>query len=129
MGIFNTGVPLGSIICFGLFGRMGSLWGWRVPILLTGIYSLITAFLFLSFYQLPSSQTLENEKQRGLYQIIKRDGIAHLVGGGFLALVQCRLHLLCHLRTQFFLQKGYTIEQSGFLSEFPSSVLFFSVLS
>src|SRR4030042_4124727 len=46
MGVFNTGVPLGSLISFGLFGRMGSMWGWRVPILLTGVYTIMTAILF-----------------------------------------------------------------------------------
>ena len=51
MGLFNTGVPLGSVICFTLFGRMGEIWGWRLPILLTGSYSLIISILFLSFYR------------------------------------------------------------------------------
>ena len=48
MGIFNTGVPLGSVLCFGLFGKLGNLWGWRTPVLLTGIYLFITFLLFLT---------------------------------------------------------------------------------
>ena len=53
MGIFNTGISLGSIICFSLFGRMGSLWGWRLPVLLTGCYSFIIGIFFLVFIKFP----------------------------------------------------------------------------
>jgi MFS family permease len=27
MGFYNTGIPLGSVICFTFFGRLGELWG------------------------------------------------------------------------------------------------------
>lgn len=64
MGLFNTGVPLGSVICFTLFGRMGELWGWRLPILLTGSYSLIISILFLSFYRSFPSQETESGAPR-----------------------------------------------------------------
>jgi MFS family permease len=47
MGIFNTGV-LWVRSSVSLFGKMGSLWGWRVPILLTGIYLFVTFILFKS---------------------------------------------------------------------------------
>ncbi len=119
MGIFNTGVPLGSIICFGLFGRMGSLWGWRVPILLTGIYSLITAILFLSFYQLPSSQTLENEKQGGFCKSLKEMGYPIWWVGLSWLWFNAAFISFATFAPNFFLQKGYTIEQGGFLTGIP----------
>ena len=119
MGIFNTGVPLGSIICFGLFGKMGSLWGWRVPILLTGVYSLITAILFLSFYQLPSSQTLKNEKQGGFYKSLKEMGYPIWWVGLSWLWFNAAFISFATFAPNFFLQKGYTIEQGGFLTGIP----------
>ena len=119
MGIFNTGIPLGSIICFSLFGRMGSLWGWRLPVLLTGCYSFIIGILFLSFYKVPSSEKIENQKPLGIYQSLKEIkwpiwwvGLSWLwYNAGFVSFAT--------FAPNFFLQKGYTIEQSGFLIGIP----------
>jgi predicted MFS family arabinose efflux permease len=119
MGIFNTGVPLGSVICFGLFGKMGTLWGWRLPILLTGIYSLITSILFLSFYKLPSFQNLESKKQGGLYQSLKKMGVPIWWVGVSWLWFNAAFISFATFAPDFFLEKGYTIEQSGFLTGIP----------
>jgi MFS family permease len=119
MGIFNTGIPLGSIICFSLFGRMGSLWGWRLPVLLTGCYSFIIGIFFLIFYKVPSSEKIENQKPIGIYQSLKEIewpiwwvGLSWLwYNAGFVSFAT--------LAPNFFLQKGYTIEQSGFFIGIP----------
>ena len=119
MGIFNTGIPLGSIICFSLFGRMGSLWGWRLPVLLTGCYSFIIGILFLGFYKDPSSEKIENQKPLGIYQSLQEIkgpiwsvGVSWLwYNAGFVSFATFAPNL--------FLQKGYTIEQSGFLIGIP----------
>jgi MFS family permease len=119
MGIFNTGIPLGSIICFSLFGRMGSLWGWRLPALLTGCYSFIIGIFFLSFYKVPSSEKIEDQKPLGIYQSLKEIkwsiwwvGLSWLwYNAGFVSFATFAPNL--------FLQKGYTIEQSGFLIGIP----------
>jgi len=119
MGIFNTGVPLGSVICFSLFGRMGSLWGWRVPILLTGAYSILTSILFLTFYQLPSSQKLENSKPSGIYRSLKEMGFPIWWVGLSWLWFNAAFISFATFAPDFFLQKGYTIEQSGFLIGIP----------
>jgi MFS family permease len=119
MGIFNTGVPLGSIICFGLFGKMGSLWGWRVPIILTAIYSLVTAVLFLSLYQLPSSQTLENRKPAGLRTSLQEIGWSIWFVGLSWLWFNAAFISFATFAPDFFLKKGYTIEHSGFLIGIP----------
>ena len=119
MGIFNTGIPLGSIICFSFFGRMGILWGWRLPVLLTGCYSLMIGILFLSFYKVPLSENIENQKPLGIYQSLKEIkwsiwwvGLSWLwYNAGFVSFAT--------FAPNFFLQKGYTIEQSGLLIGIP----------
>jgi MFS family permease len=119
MGVYNTGVPLGSVICFSLFGKMGSLWGWRVPVLLTGIYLFITSILFLSLYQLPSHREAENQKPSGMIKSLKGMGrpiwwVAFSwlwFNAGFISFAT--------FAPDFFLQHGYTIEQSGLLIGVP----------
>jgi MFS family permease len=127
MGIYNTGVPLGSIICFGLFGRIGSLWGWRVPILLTGIYLSITFILFLSLYRLPTLYERDEDKPIHLYKSLKEMGWPiWWVGFSWLCFNAAFISFTT-FAPNLFLQKGYTIEQSGFLIGIPLlGSLFFS---
>lgn len=119
MGIFNTGVPLGSVICFGLFGKLGNLWGWRIPIFLTGIYSFITSILFLILYRLPSSQDMKSDKSFGIYKSLKEMGSPiWWVGLAWLWFNAAFISFATFAPT-LFLQKGYTIEQSGLLIGVP----------
>jgi len=126
MGIFNTGVPLGSVICFGLFGKMGSLWGWRVPILLTGIYLLITFILFLILYRLPPSQEMGEDKPHSILKSLREMGYPiWLVGFSWLWFNAAFVSFVT-FAPALFLQKDYTIEQSGLLIGIPllGSLLF-----
>jgi MFS family permease len=126
MGIFNTGVPLGSAISFGLFGRLGNLWGWRIPILLTGIYSLIIAILFYTFYRRPPFQRMENGKSPSLYQSLKEMGLSIWGVGLSWLWFNAAFVSFATFAPNFFLQKDYTIEQSGLLIGTPllGSLLF-----
>jgi len=126
MGIFNTGVPLGSVICFGLFGKMGSLWGWRVPILLTGIYLLITFILFLILYRLPPSQEMREDKPLGIYKSLNQMGYPIWLVGFSWLWFNAAFVSFATFAPNLFLQKNYTIEQSGLLIGIPllGSLLF-----
>ena len=119
MGIYNTGVPLGSVVCFGLFGKMGSLWGWRLPILLIGIYLLITSILFSTLYKLPPTSDIKNHQPLSIYKSLREMGsplwwlaLSWLwFNAGFTSFATFAPNL--------FLEKGYTIEQSGLLVGVP----------
>jgi MFS family permease len=126
MGIFNTGVPLGSVICFGLFGKMGSLWGWRVPVLLTGIYLLVTSILFLSLYRLPPSQEMGENKPLSILKSLRKMGYPIWLVGLSWLWFNAAFVSFATFAPNLFLQKDYTIEQSGFLIGIPllGSLLF-----
>jgi MFS family permease len=126
MGIFNTGVPLGSVVCFGLFGKMGSLWGWRVPILLTGIYLLFTFILFSILYRLPPSEKMGENKSLSIYKSLKEIGYPIWLVGFSWLWFNAAFVSFATFAPNFFIQKGYTIEQSGFLIGIPllGSLLF-----
>jgi MFS family permease len=126
MGIFNTGVPLGSVVCFGLFGKMGSLWGWRVPILLTGIYLLFTFILFLILYRLPPLEKKGGNKSLSIYKSLKEIGYPIWLVGFSWLWFNAAFVSFATFTPNFFIQKGYTIEQSGFFIGIPllGSLLF-----
>ena len=129
MGIFNTGVPLGSVICFGLFGKMGTLWGWRTPILLTAIYSFFTSIFFLSLYRPPSSRDTEHSRPFNLRRSLKEMGFPIWSVGLSWLWFNAAFVSFATFAPNFFLQKGYTIEQSGLLTGIPLlGSLFFSPL-
>lgn len=119
MGIYNTGVPLGSITCFGLFGRMGLSWGWRLPVQLVGIYLFLVSVLFLRFYRPPSPSTMKNQNRLGFYPSLKEMGapiwwisLSWLwFNAGFVSFAT--------FSPPFFIQKGYTLEQSGYFIGIP----------
>jgi MFS family permease len=127
MGIFNTGVPLGSVICFGLFGTLGDHWGWRTPVLLTGIYLFITFILFITLYRLPPSHEADEGKSLTIYQSLREMGWP-IWGVGFSWLwFNAAFISFATFAPDFFLQKNYSIEQSGVLIGIPLlGSLFFS---
>jgi len=127
MGVYNTGVPLGSVICFGLFGKIGSLWGWRLPILLTGIYLAITFILFLTLYRLPPSPEIREDKPLSIYKSLKGMGLPIWMVGLSWLWFNAAFTSFATFAPDLFLQKHYTIEQSGLLIGIPLlGSLFFS---
>ncbi|MGZ3558922.1 MAG: MFS transporter [Thermodesulfobacteriota bacterium] len=127
MGIYNTGVPLGSVICFGLFGKMGSLWGWRLPILLTGIYLVITFILFFILYRFPPSPDIGENKPLRIYRSLAEMGLPIWFVGLSWLWFNAAFTSFVTFAPNLFLQKNYTIEQSGLLIGIPLlGSLFFS---
>jgi MFS family permease len=119
MGIYNTGVPLGSVICFGLFGEMGSRWGWHVPILLTGLFLFITFILFLSLYRLPPSPVAREGRPLSIYRSVIETGWPIWWVGLSWLWYNAAFTSFATFAPNLFLQKGYTIEESGLLIGIP----------
>jgi MFS family permease len=127
MGLFNTGVPLGSVLCFGLFGGMGSQWGWRIPILFTGVYLFITFILFLSLYRSPHAPEKRKDEPTSIYKSIKEMGWPIWWVGLSWLWFNAAFTSFATFGPNLFLQKGYTIEKSGLFIGIPLlGSLFFS---
>ncbi len=126
MGIFNTGVPLGSVICFGLFGRLGTLGGWRVPILLTGIYSLIIFILFFILYRPPLLQRMREGKSLNIHKSLTQMGYPIWLVGFSWLWFNAAFVSFATFAPDLFIENGFTIEQSGILIGIPllGSLLF-----
>jgi predicted MFS family arabinose efflux permease len=119
MGIFNTGVPLGSILCFSLFGKLGSLWGWRVPVLMTGAYSAIVSIFFFLFYRLPSPGENGSRVPSGIIGVLKEMGLPIWGIGLSWLWFNASFVSFATFAPGLFMEKGYTLEQSGLLIGIP----------
>ncbi len=127
MGIYNTGVPLGSVICFGLFGKIGNLWGWRIPLLMVEIYLIIIFILFLTLYRLAPSPEEKRDKPQNIFRSLKDMGLPIWFVGLSWLWFNAAFTSFVTFAPDFFLKKGYTIEQSGLLIGIPLlGSLFFS---
>ena len=47
MGVFNTAMPLGTILTLNTFGLLAAATNWRIPLLLTSAYCYIILILFI----------------------------------------------------------------------------------
>ncbi len=125
MGLFNTGVPLGSVLCFGLFGGMGSQWGWRIPILFTGGYLFITFILFLSLYRSLHAPEKRKDEPASIYKSIKEMGWPIWWVGLSWLWFNAAFTSFATFGPNLFLQEGYSIEKSGLFIGIPLLGSFF----
>lgn len=51
MGIWNTAMPVGTIVCFASFGKLGESFGWRMPISIVAIVGIVVLTSFLLLYR------------------------------------------------------------------------------
>ena len=119
MGIFNTGVPLGSVISFGLFGRMASLWGWRTPILFAGLFSLMTALLFLTFYRIPALQATRQNPGLRIRRSLRQMGSPVWWVGLSWLFFNAGFVSFATFAPDYFMRRGYSLSQSDVLIGIP----------
>jgi len=114
MGMFNTALPLGTILSFNFFGIVGESFGWQTPIFLTTTASIIALFVFSWFFREPSEKT---EKVKGsIFRDINKLGPSiWLVGISWMWFNATFISFLTFSH-DFFVAKGYEIGSAGFMS-------------
>lgn len=117
MGIYNTAMPLGTIICFTTFGMLGESLGWRMPILITVIIDVIGLSAFLILYKPapnpPQKITLEKE---GLSSGLLKVGVPMWLVGFCWMWFNAAVISFSTFAPDFFILKGYSIGFAGFLA-------------
>jgi len=124
MGIFNTAVPLGTILAFNVMGRIGESWGIWVVITSTGGLSLVglTAFYLTFADERPSADiSVPVSWSFSLRGLGKRIWIVSLVW----TLFNISLLAFFTFSIDFFSSCGYDQKTSGFLSSIPMIVSIF----
>lgn len=121
MGIFNTAMPVGTIICFTTFGRLGESLGWRVPIFISVIIGVVGLLSFLLLYKPASSPPQKithgkEEKVTGLFSSLLKVGISIWLVGFCWMWFNAAIISFSTFAPDFFVSKGYSIGFAGFLA-------------
>lgn len=114
MGVFNTAMPLGTILSLNVFSVIGNGLGWQVPIFLTTTASIFALLLFLWLYKKPTEKS-ENAKRSISGDITKLGSSIWLVGFSWMWFNAAFISFLTFSH-DFFVAKGYEIGSAGFMS-------------
>jgi MFS family permease len=120
MGIYNTAMPVGSIICFSTFGRLAVQSGWRMPVFITAAVSLLGLVVFLVLYKsapnLPQKEVPNKQEGKNIFS-----NVMHVAGLIWMAalcwlLFNAAVISFSTFSVDFFVYKGKTIGNAGFLT-------------
>ncbi len=121
MGVFNTAMPVGTIICFASFGRLAELLGWRIPMLITAVISTFALVSFLLLYRPspnPSKRVMpEKEEEAGRSSLILlKIGLPIWLIGFCWMWFNAAVISFSSFAPDFFVSKGYSLAFAGFLA-------------
>lgn len=120
MGIFNTAVPVGTIVSFTTFGRLGESLGWRVPIFIAMTIGAVGLASFVILYKpvlkQPQRVTSGREGERGLFSSLLKVGTLMWLVGFCWMWFNASIISFSTFAPDFFISKGYTIGSAGFLT-------------
>ncbi len=120
MGIYNTAMPIGSIICFSTFGKLAANVGWRMPVFITAAVCFLglTAFLFLykAAPNFPKKEAPNKQEGKNIFS-----NVLHITGLIWMAalcwlLFNAAVISFSTFAPDFFVSKGKTTGQAGFLT-------------
>ncbi len=120
IGISNTAMPVGAIICFTTFGRLGESLGWRMPIFIPVMIGIVGLAAFLILYKpapdLPQKIISDKgKKTTGLFSnLLKIEVSIWLIGFCWMWFNASTISFLT-FAPDFFISKGYSIGFAGFL--------------
>jgi len=117
MGVFNTAMPLGTIMSFNVLSIIGESFGWRIPIFLTTLISAFALLIFLWWFKEPSQQ-VHVTKSRTAAGLKGLGASVWLVGLAWMWFNAAFISFLT-FAPKFFVDKGY---EKGFAS-FMSSIV------
>jgi len=120
MGIFNTALPLGTIISFTMLGSLGKNLGWQASVSISVIISLVALITFILFYKsapLITDKTFRRQSI-GLLNIREAGVSIWLVGFAWMWFNASTISFITFAPDFFMTNKGLSIEFSGFLASF-----------
>jgi len=121
MGIFNTAMPVGTIICFASFGRLAELLGWRIPMVITAMISTLALVSFLLLYRPspnPSKRVVPEKKEKAgrPLVILLKIGLPIWLIGFCWMWFNAAVISFSSFAPDFFVSKGYSLAFAGFLA-------------
>lgn len=117
MGVFNTAMPVGSILSFNLLPLLGKNFGWRAAVTPAVFVAFIALLLFLLVYKSPSrSKERQTSEGEGLWSSLWQGTLpVWLIGLAWMWFNGAVLSLTT-FAPDFFVQRGFDIGFAGFLA-------------
>ena len=120
MGIYNTAMPVGTIICYTSFGKIAYGLGWRIPIFISILVCLIGLVTLMVLYRPAPDNTghgtiHKDEKSFGILSGLREIGLPIWLIGLCWMWFNAAFMSFSTFGPDFFVSKDYSITAAGFL--------------
>lgn len=121
MGIYNTAMPIGTILSLNIFSRIAASSNWRVPVVLTAGYALFVLLLFYFRHPgLPADENIQRKHEKAVPVIEKRSllktGNAVWLVAAIWMLFNASAISYLTFASDYFTTAGYDPGYAGFLT-------------
>ncbi len=127
MGIFTTGMPLGTILSLNFLSLLGENLGWRASIWLSAGLPLVALILFaLLFAPAPGRGQQTSPQPEGFFQGIRLAGVSIWIVGAAWMMFNAALISLFTFTPDFLQAVGFGVASAGFVTSavmWPALVL------
>lgn len=117
MGIFTTGMPVGTILSMSILSVLGELLGWRTTVWLSAGLPILALLIFVLLYAPASSKgMLAGSQSKGLFRDIRQAGLSIWVVGTAWIFFNAAFISLLTFTPDLLKTAGYGITVSGFFT-------------
>ncbi|MFC1977751.1 MFS transporter [Chloroflexota bacterium] len=119
MGVFNTSMPLGTIVSLSFMGKVGLQFGWKGPIWIGLAVSALALSLYLLLHRTKSSDGQVEAAPSGLVSSLREAGVGIWWVGLAWALFNAALISFFTYAPDYFITQGKEISQAGLQASYP----------
>jgi len=119
MGVFNTAMPLGTILSLNFIGVVAFRFGWQAPIWASFAIGVVALCLFLVLYRKRNAARQVTVEPSGLLTVLKEAGWGIWWVGMAWALFNAALISYFTYAPDYFITQGEDIAKAGLLASYP----------
>lgn len=126
MGVFSTGLPLGTILSLNFLSLLGENLGWRASIWLSAGLPLVALIVFVLFFIPASGGSEKSPQNEGFFQSIRSAGTPIWIVGVAWMLFNAAIISLFTFTPDFLKAIGFSVASAGFVTSaimWPALVL------
>jgi MFS family permease len=117
MGLFNTAMPLGTILSLNVFSSVGGEFGWRSSVWLSAVFPFITFWAFLFFFKsAPRRHSSGPASSEGIFERVRAAGKEIWLVGSAWLFFNASVISLFTFTPKFLNTSGFSLASSGFLA-------------
>jgi MFS family permease len=114
MGIFNTAMPIGTIVSLNMFPVLAGIGGWRSGVWTTILFTALALVVFALFYRSPDRTAGKEHTVSENPPRVGRVGLSIWLVGGAWAFFNASIISLFTFAPDFMVSRGLTLGSAGF---------------